>query len=266
MQINLEWINDNETIIYFLKIIVISIFTFYTSIKLLNIKQYWNTKYKVIFCVSSVGISIFSKIMDKTTTMNINSIVYIIFCVSIIFSILTKYNFGYSILVIAISLSINQILFVLSSILEFGAYKIFQIKNEYVNFIIILITYFVLINLVFKIKRIKNGILILKKNKYNNYFNLLILNISVVILFSIILLSSYEVISNRRLVIGLIIITIILLITIQKSLQLYYKQRMLVKDLEETKKELEEKKAEVKELEKENLNFSKISHTIAHRH
>lgn len=63
----------------------------------------------------------------------------------------------------------------------------------------------------------------------------------------------------------LIISVIIMFVTIQKSLQLYYKQKMLVKDLEETKKELEDKKAEVKELEKENLNFSKISHTIAHR-
>ena len=48
-------------------------------------------------------------------------------------------------------------------------------------------------------------------------------------------------------------------ITIQKSLQLYYKQRLLVQDLEETKKELEDKKKEIKQLEQENLNFSKTS-------
>ena len=54
-------------------------------------------------------------------------------------------------------------------------------------------------------------------------------------------------------------------ITIQKSLQLYYKQRLLVQDLEETKKELEDKKKEIKQLEQENLNFSKTSHSIAHK-
>ena len=54
-------------------------------------------------------------------------------------------------------------------------------------------------------------------------------------------------------------------ITIQKSLQLYYKQRILIQDLEETKKELEEKKQEIEQLEKENLNFSKMSHSIAHK-
>ena len=54
-------------------------------------------------------------------------------------------------------------------------------------------------------------------------------------------------------------------ITIQKSLQMYYKQKLLIQDLEETKKELQAKKKEIEELEKENLNFSKTSHTIAHR-
>ena len=54
-------------------------------------------------------------------------------------------------------------------------------------------------------------------------------------------------------------------ITIQKSLQIYYKQKLLVQDLNETKKELEEKNKEIEKLEKENLNFSKISHSIAHR-
>lgn len=54
-------------------------------------------------------------------------------------------------------------------------------------------------------------------------------------------------------------------ITIQKSLQLYYKQKLLIQDLEETKKELENKNKEIQELEKENLDFSKISHSIAHK-
>ena len=54
-------------------------------------------------------------------------------------------------------------------------------------------------------------------------------------------------------------------ITIQKSLQLYYKQKLLIQDLNETKEELEKKKQEVEQLEKENLSFSKKSHTLAHK-
>lgn len=54
-------------------------------------------------------------------------------------------------------------------------------------------------------------------------------------------------------------------ITIKKSLEMYYKQKLLIQDLEETKKELEDEKHENKELEKEILEYSKKSHSIAHK-
>ena len=56
-----------------------------------------------------------------------------------------------------------------------------------------------------------------------------------------------------------------MLITIQKSLQLYYKQQMLIKDLKETKEELEKKNKEIQELENENIEISKKRHTIVHK-
>ena len=266
MVIDLEWIQNNTNlVIYFIKTTILSIATFYTSVKLLNIKEYWSIKYKIIFTIGSIGISAFSRIINKVTTIDISTIMYIIILSSTLFKFATKCNFGYSICVIAIALSINQISFILASVLEFFIYMICKIRSEYINFIVIILIYLFIIFFILKIKRIKNGVSILKKNKDNNYFNLLILNISVIVLFSSVILSSYTGIINRRLGMSLIIIAIMMFVTIQKSLELYYKQRMLVKDLEETKKELEEKKSEVKELEKENLNFSKISHTIAHR-
>ena len=41
---------------------------------------------------------------------------------------------------------------------------------------------------------------------------------------------------------------------------------MLEKVLEKTQKDLADKTEEVKKLEAENLSFSEISHSIAHRH
>lgn len=46
---------------------------------------------------------------------------------------------------------------------------------------------------------------------------------------------------------------------------MYYKHKMLVKELEETKEELERTKTDRDKLEKENLEFSKTSHSIAHK-
>ena len=86
-----------------------------------------------------------------------------------------------------------------------------------------------------------------------------------IIIFSFIVLTNYNESFTSALGFGFIIFSIMMFITIQKSLQLYYKQRLLVQDLEETKKELEDKKKEIKQLEQENLNFSKTSHSIAHK-
>ena len=54
-------------------------------------------------------------------------------------------------------------------------------------------------------------------------------------------------------------------ITIKKSLNLYYKQKLLVQELDETKAELDNKNKEIKELEEENLTFKKRSHSLIHQ-
>lgn len=123
----------------------------------------------------------------------------------------------------------------------------------------------ILIYLFSKIKRFKQGFLLLQHKLQNGYVDILILNISTVILFSIIILSNYDEILTDRIFWGFIFFSIVMFITIQKSLQLYYKQKLLVQELNETKEELDKKKQEIKQLEKENLNFSKTSHSIAHR-
>ena len=63
----------------------------------------------------------------------------------------------------------------------------------------------------------------------------------------------------------LLLLSIIIFITVKKILTLYYKHELLVKDLEDTQVELEKKKEEITKLEQENLNFSKTSHSIAHK-
>ena len=59
--------------------------------------------------------------------------------------------------------------------------------------------------------------------------------------------------------------SIIMIVTIIKSIEAYYKQKLLIQDLNETKKELDEKKTEIKELEAENLKISKKAHSLAHK-
>ena len=46
---------------------------------------------------------------------------------------------------------------------------------------------------------------------------------------------------------------------------MYYKHKLLVSELNETKLELDEKNKEIASLEAENLEFSKSFHSIAHK-
>ncbi len=250
-------------IVLFLKILFFTMFNFFVSIKILDNKEYWNLKYKLIFFVCSLIIATICKWIESLSNMNV--IVFIMIFTAMFYSIITKNGLGYSILVNVISTSINLIILFIATILTFIPHIVFRTENKYINLIIIILIYLVVMLLITKIRRIKNGIAILKKNKENQYFDIIILNISWIIIFLTIVIDNYKVNSTGRAGVGFILFAIVMIVTIQKSLQLYYKQKMLVKDLEEKKVELEDKKKEVEELEKENLNFSKISHSIAHK-
>lgn len=259
----MDFINNLENIgivIYILKILSISIFTYNFAIRIINKKD--NKKiisYMIIIVIAIIGGEI------KFCSSSLNSMIFLATSLAIGFSIINKEDIVYSILIIIFSLSINYIVFLLSVAIAFIPNIIFNINNDWISLIVIIICYSIIINRILKIKRFKQGIIFLNKRLKNEYFNMLILNISVIIIFSFIVLTNYNESFTSALDFGFIIFSIIMFITIQKSLQLYYKQRLLVQDLEETKKELEDKKKEIKQLEQENLNFSKTSHSIAHK-
>ena len=64
---------------------------------------------------------------------------------------------------------------------------------------------------------------------------------------------------------GIIIFSIMMIAIIKKSFQVYYKQKLMMKQLEEANNELKNKEEEIQKLELENLNFSKKSHSLAHK-
>lgn len=256
-------IPDISKIVYFLKICFMSTVICYTAYKLTdNIIMFKKKLIKII--IINIVISYITTIIRYIFNLFISDIC-LIFILGCMQSIINKQKIGYSILLITIALAINYIILFLTTVLTFPINIFYNIKNDYINLMLIIIIYLILICLLFKIKKFKHGFLFLKRNIENEYIEIWVLNISSIILFSSIIFNSSNFQITRKLFIGFIIFSIIMFITIQKSLQLYYKQRLLVQDLEETKKELEDKKKEIKQLEQENLNFSKTSHSIAHK-
>ena len=245
--------------IYILKIFFISLGTYYSVLKNTNIE-----KFKLRNLILMLFITVLCGII-KYKTNSLNAMICIVFLLSIIFAQFKKSNLGYYFLVTIICFCINYVLFLLGAAISYFPNSIFNIKSNFVSLLSIVIIYYILIYMFFRIKKFRKGFAFLKEKLINDYHDILILNISINILFVIIIISNYKEKITGGLGVGLILSSIIMFITIQKSLQLYYKQKLLIQNLEETKKELEDKKQEVEKLEEENLNFSKISHSIAHK-
>ena len=255
-------LGDITNIIDIIKIYFICIGTYYIAIKITNEKT--NTKAIFIVVTASIIITIIGKLIKGFYGYTYN-LIFIILLETIIFMKNTKNNFTYSMIIIIISTSISYILLSIGIFISFIPNIINNITNDYINLFIILLSYTILIYYFTKIKKYSKGFSYLKSKLKNDYLRLIIFNISIMILSSIIILSSYDKEISRSQGRVLVISYIIMFITIQKSLQLYYKQKLQQKELEETKEELEKAKKEITELEQENLNFSKKSHSIAHK-
>lgn len=244
-----------------IKMLVMSLFTSYSNKKVLNLEEKINYKWAIMYIITAILYICMSMLLNR----EINITIFTLICISIIYTIIYKFKIMYSMLISAVSISINQILFYIASTFIYFPMKLLNIENRYLAFILIALVQAILLFLFWKIKRIRNGITFLKKWKNDEYINLLLLNASSAILFLIVIISNYQEGITSKFGVMLIIFAIVMFITIWKSLQLYYKQQMLEKVLEKTQKDLADKTEEVKKLEAENLSFSEISHSIAHR-
>ena len=259
--VNLTDISDQINLI---KYIFIVFMTQITILKMIDDKNYFSMNkivgYLIIICI----IPILRVVSSKTNFFISNAV--LVFLLTCVCSISIKEKIGYTLILTIIALACNYAIYFISIVLVFIVNSlIVNINSDSVNLIFIMIIHITVLHFIFKIKRLKYGITTLKKNFNNSYIEMLILNISVGILFMGVIFSDKQLflISNSFWI--FIIFSIIMFITIQKSLQLYYKQKMLIKELDETKEDLARAENKIKILEKENIEESKKRHTIIHK-
>lgn len=251
---------NNSELIKIIEMIGIAVLTYYINFKITNTKIKFSTKEacKILFII------LFSTLCGSLK-YKANYFMLIISLILIISLMFSKNNIGRSVITTVISISINYVMLMIMIIVSFLLNKIIRISNDMINLFIILLGYAILLYNVFKIKKLKYGIPFLKKDIANTYIDILILNISGIILFSTSVLGNTRNERATNMSFGFGLFAIIMFITIQKSLQLYYKQKLLVQELEQTKQGLEEKTKEVEELEAENIKISKNAHTLTHK-
>ena len=248
--------NKVELSISVIKTICIILFTYYTNFRILNQKIEFNIRMlcKIIF---SIIVSIICVLLRYKISYLVSMV-----CLSAIVSIVFLPN---KILTTIISLGINYIISLVSVLISLAFDVVIKLNNNYVNLTFIVICHAIILNALFSINKFKYGITFLKEDAKNEYMDIFILNMSVEILLATIILVNSEIALARDLTVGVAVSAIIMFIAIRKSIQIYYKQKLLIQDLNETKEELEKTKNDLKQVEEENLGLSKKSHSIAHK-
>lgn len=261
--INIMYIQDKiEVGISIIKAIFLALLIYYTNFKITNKKANINSR-KLYNVICIIIISIICEIIKHKANYLIG-VISSILLISIIFS---KENMGIvnCIITTILSFSINYVALCIVICISFIINIVMKIDNNYINASIMIIGHIIIIASLWKIKKFKYGFSFLQNKEQNEYIDILILNTSVVFIFLIILLSNCNIVLARDLGSGIIISIIIMFLTIQKSLQLYYKQKLLVQELDQTKQELANKTKEVEDLEAENIKISKNAHTLSHK-
>ena len=252
-----------NNIIDFIKMYFISSFTFYLSLRLINYKKY---KKIDILCIQILQILICSiYIFIRDYIPFFGSIFLLIITLSIGISKCAKRKISYSIFITIVSISINYVIFLVSTSIVYIINYILKINDDKILLIIILGLYVIFIYRFMKIKKISKGFAFIQNNLFLDYFTISNLNISTIIIFTITLFRNCDKSNNKLILLELSGAILVMVITIKKSFELYYKQKLLIKDLDETKEELAKTKEELAKAEKENLESSKRSHSLVHR-
>lgn len=247
---------------YTIKMLFMFLYVSYSNRRILNITK--DNRIKIIMLSDVIITTLYTGIC-KILEIEINTTIFMAICITPIYAILYQLKITYSLLITAVSLALNQVLFYIVSTIVYFPIKILNVNNEYFFFILIMLIQAIVLMLFWRIKRIRNGIAFLKKWKDDEYINLMLLNISSGILFVTLIIANYQEGVTSKFGIMFIIFAIVMFITIWKSLQLYYRQQMLEKTLKQTQEELNNKNKEIEKLEAEILEFNGISHSIDHK-
>lgn len=252
---------DIDTINMIMKSIFFNTFSIIIFFKIFNYKEVSIVK-KIIISVFIILYSLIYAILKKNLDIVIAVLViYLLHVILLKFMIKRKIS---SILVgTIISISMPYILFSIATILEFLMQRLFKISHKTVNIFFTLLIEGILINFLLKTKRLKNGLAFL--NKKNEYIEIVLTNISIFIIVMYGLVSIIYEDFTVNIFLYFILLSICMIITIQRLLVMYYKQKLIDDTINQYKHDLQEKDNEIKKLTDEAFRVSKINHEFYNR-
>ena len=245
-----------------LKTFFINLFILIIDFKLIN------KKIKKLELILMIFVSIIMSILCSYIQNYIDKLLIIIisYFIQLQFIRLTIHSDNTSSFMIVnlISNSIVYIVFVISAIMELVVIMLLGIDDRTINLILVLTFEAIILFFIFKRKRFKYGLTFVKNNNYE-YFDLIMINISAVVILAYYIFGSYYGNLTKQLLICLVVLAFIMFLVIQKTLTLYYKQKLLHQTIEDYKNEINEKDKKIKELSDEKYKISKLNHEFYNR-
>ena len=216
LSINIANIGINIEI---LKMMFLQLFTYIIYFKITNVKI--NKDFRNIFISIIVAINALLITFIRYKMGYFIAIFILIIIQSIICSKLEKREILNTFIIVCISLSINYILYFLGIVITFFINLIYPIKSDLINILLLIFIQSVFMIFIWKIKRIKNGISYLNTKKIDDYFNIVALNISIIILYCFVIFSNMKknIVFSKELVAAFVIFSFIMFFTIKKSIR-----------------------------------------------
>ena len=249
-------------VLYYLKKLIVNFGAYYIFGRITNNNIFKVGNLKTVICIFIISILdvFFSTQGGFTIGVIVSSLILWVFLKGI-----GENGENNNISPVVIGICISNIVFFLSTAIYAVPSIILGIYNDLIALGIMTIIYYVILYLIMHIKKFNKGLTFLSKKIKGDFFDVLILNLVAIILFFIETVKKSNFDKKPEFFLEVITLSVIMFLTIQKSFQVYYKQKLLIQELNETKEELKNKTEEVQKLEQENLNFSKKSHSLAHK-
>lgn len=247
------------------KIFVINILIYFIFSKATNNYERKITTILKVICASAVGTLVYTILNRYIDRVLVNIILYFL---QIIFLKFIFNNEGKSLIISnLIANSMAYLGFTVAALIETIIMYGIKIPNKLLNIVLILIIETVLIIAFFKIRRFKNGFSFLKNRANGEYMDIIMINVSAIIILAYCLFGkgtgNGEIV--KQMLFPFIVLGIIMIIMIQKTLTLYYKQKLLEKDITEYENTIREKDTKIEELSKEKFEISKLNHEFYNR-
>lgn len=249
--------------LYFIELLLINLFVYMIYNKLTDNRQS-TLKEKIEIIVIDICVTALGTYIEFYINTYVN-LLLICFIYGIAMGIVSKNKIGYSLIVTTVSYAICVLCLLISTVISFFIYKLLGIKNRYVLLIFILTIQFLVLRLIMKIKRLKKGLIFIKSKLNNEPIDILITNTCAIIILTYCLIGSMTRETVKNIFIALIGLAITVVIIIQKSFTMYYKQKLMDDTIKQYEKDIYNKDEEIEKLSKEKYEISRINHEFYNR-